>query len=150
MRDGNGPCYPCRVSTHLSIALLRFCLVGLMTAARLLCPCPAVAEAHAAHPQPTDAHSCCEKSKTGKPPAPQQTDHSHGDGCQHCPDSPQLKPAASEGAEQAFASAGGPLAIPDLVQTASALSIVPRRVQSSLAAHPPHTLLRIRTVVLLI
>lgn len=138
------------MSTRLSTALVRFCLVGLMAVARVLCPCPAVEAAHAAHPSEAAAHSCCAETRGEKNPAHHPSGHSHADGCQHCAESPRLTSAASEGAEAALAPPGDAVARPDNFRPESATTIVLRPFQLAAAAYPPPAPWRIRTVVLLI
>lgn len=138
------------MTTRPSTALVRFLLVGLMAAARVLCPCPAVEAAHAALPPETASHSCCDKTRAGETPTHHQSGHSHGDGCQHCGESPRLTPAASEGAEAALAPPGDAVARPENFRPESATTLLLRPFQLPAAAYPPPAPWRIRTVVLLI
>lgn len=138
------------MSKHLSTSFFRFCLVGLLAAARLLCPCPAVESASAAEPQQRKAHACCDESKTGARPDRHDTNHSTGGGCEHCPDAPQLKPAATDAGEGPVVATGQTLVVHDFIERPSALSLAPHRTVAHPAPHPPQTLSSLRTVVLLV
>lgn len=140
------PCYPCRVSLHLPITLVRFLLVGLMVAARLLCPCPTVDAAHAFEPQ--KAHSCCDEPKTGHSPS-SKADHPDKTGCPNCPDAPQLKPVTAEAPDKSLAFAF------DNFSPISSFSIVSPVLDSTgiralFPAQRPQQLIFLRSVVLLI
>jgi hypothetical protein len=134
------------VSKYLTAVLLRFSLVGLLAAAHLLCPCPPAEAVIAAHPEGSSAHSCCDDTKSGQRAA----DHSKRGGCENCPDTPQLKPPAVASDEMALATLCEPHSLPTF---ATASSNPPAALQLRIppqAAHPPLTLVSLRTVVLLI
>lgn len=134
------------MNKHLSTSLFRFCLVGLLAAARLLCPCPSLEAASAEEPGDKSAHSCCDETKSGQG----DSDHSHRDGCEHCPDAPQMKPATAAGADVPAAITLEPHVLPAFAAPPPALSLVPQHLLPLDAAHPPQTLISLRTVVLLI
>jgi hypothetical protein len=134
------------VSKHHSTSLFRFCLVSLLAAARLLCPCPSLEAASAAEPERANTHSCCDETKSGRA----DTDHSHRDGCEHCPDAPQMKPATVAGEAAPAAVASEPHFPPAYLTATSAIAVVPHIRIPRDAAHPPQTLISLRTVVLLI
>lgn len=134
------------MSKHPSNSFLRFCLVGLLAAARLLCACAPLEAASAAEPGHKGIHSCCDETKSGQTDG----DHSHRDGCEHCPDAPQMKPAAAAGEEVSEASLPEPHFPLAIAAAPPALALAPRNLLSVEAAHPPQTLISLRTVVLLI
>lgn len=131
---------------HLSISLFRFCLVGLLAAARLLCPCPSLEAASAAEPRHKGAHLCCDETKSGQ----RDSDQSHRDGCEHCPDAPQLKPATAASEDVPAAITLEPHVLPAFAAPPPALSLAPQLLLPVDAAHPPQTLISLRTVILLI
>ena len=124
----------------------RFCLVGLLAVARLLCPCPSAEAASVVQPEGRSVHSCCDETKSGQ----RDADHSKRGGCENCPDAPQFKPPAVAGDELALATLLEPHSLPTFAAEASnpptalQLRIPPE------AAHPPLTIVSLRTVVLLI
>lgn len=137
------------MSARPPTALVRFCLVLLLAVAGLVCPCPAVEAAHATTPHENFAHSCCDEA-TGQVPADHRTEHSHGDGCKHCSDVPQLKPTAGEVMEAAFVATGDALSLPARLRSTAVTTIDPGRFRAASSVHPPFVLRQFRTVVLLI
>lgn len=142
------------MSTHLATSLLRFYLVGLLAAARLLCPCVAVETAEAAQPQHRSEHSCCDESTSQDTPGHHGSDrhgtgHPHENGCQHCPDTPQIVSATAEGGGEVVTWASQPTTTPDLIRSA-VTTLASSKPLPRPAAHPPQTLAFLRTVVLLV
>jgi hypothetical protein len=134
------------VSKHLTTVLLRFSLVGLLAVARLFCPCPSAEAESVVRPDGRSAHSCCDETKSGQ----RDADHSNQGGCENCPDAPQFKPPAVAGDELALAAH---LQSHPLPTFAADTSTPPTALQLRIppeAAHPPLTLVSLRTVVLLI
>lgn len=135
-----------------STALIRYCLIGLLAVARVVCPCPSLEAANAAHTHQPTPHSCCDEgnARSEKHRSHQPTGHSHGDSCQHCGEQPQYKPTAGGAPEESAASAGDALALPANLRRAADVAAPHSRLLAHTAVIPPLTLWRIRTVVLLI
>jgi hypothetical protein len=112
----------------------------------LLCPCPSLEAANAAEPGHKSAHSCCDETKSGQ----RDGDHSHRDGCEHCPDAPQMKPVTAAGEDVPAAITLEPHVLSAFAAPSPARSLVPQLLLPLDAAHPPQTLISLRTVVLLI
>lgn len=130
----------------LPITLVRFCLVGLMVIARLLCPCPEVKSAHAA--TSPKGHACCDQAAGQK--GSSKTAPADGTGCSHCADSPQIKPTMAEGPEAPIGD------VIDHFLSIHSFALVSARLDTSrsLACDgsepPPKQLMLLRSVVLLI
>lgn len=150
MHGGIRPCYSWRVSTLPSTALVRFCLVGFLAVARILCPCPGVEVAYAENRHQTAAHDCCHQPTNEKNAANNQAGQTHKDGCQHCGDSPRLTQPASGWAESPIKHPADSLLVPDLIRPTAAVIFASRRLRPTATCRPPLALWRIRTVVLLI
>ena len=124
----------------------RFCLVGLLAAARLLCPCPSAEAATVVQPGESTHHSCCDETKSGR----QDPGHSNRGGCENCPDAPQFKPPAVAGDEPALTTLLEPYPLTTFAAEALKPSTVLQPRIPSKPAHPPLALVSLRTVVLLI
>lgn len=146
-----GPCYSRHVSKHLATSFLRFCLVGLLAVARLLCPCPTAGTANATELAPGSTHSCCGGPKAVTAASRPDADPSHQGGCKHCPDSPQVKPASIDDKSAAAVTAiepSLPLTYTNFSWTVRFASTI--RLINTGSAHPLSVLAVLRSVVLLI